>query len=63
MRQRQQKIDQALCDGRPFDVGQGVQGSRGRVQHPREHIGKTAGRDHARFAQSRLAGDPSMQRT
>jgi hypothetical protein len=62
MRERQEEIDKALRDGGPFVVREGIERSRGRVQHARENVGQAARCDHAWFAQSGLAGNPSVQR-
>ncbi len=62
MRERQQEIDEALCNSRPFDVPQRLQGAGGCVQQSREHVGKTGGRDDAGFGRDRPADEAAVPR-
>ncbi|MET4831468.1 hypothetical protein ABIF44_000875 [Bradyrhizobium japonicum] len=62
MRERQEQVNERLRDRIPFVIAQRVERARGRVEQTREHIGKAAGRNHARFAEPRLAREASVQR-
>ena len=50
MRKSHQEVDETLCDRTPFCIDKCFQGSRGRVEHTRDHAGETARRDDAGLA-------------
>ncbi len=62
VRERQQEIDHALRDCRPFRIGQCLEMARRRLQHPRKDIAKTTRRYGPHLSEFKLGGHTTMQR-
>ena len=62
MDEGQQEIIEALRDCGPFGIAERIKRAGGGVEQPREHVGKPAGCDDARLAETRLAAEAPMQR-